>query len=113
MKNRPRQRQLIAFYLAYKERNPTFLSLLRFNARGYFRLLFLAAIIIAIEWAFTGWIIGSFFVCFLLGAFCRDIGLYLRTCRTWPLVREIVDWNKVAQKEAELKSQSIDNPKIP
>jgi uncharacterized membrane protein YccF (DUF307 family) len=102
--NRQKQRQLIAFYLSYKDQNPTFPSLIRFNLRGYFLLLFLATILITIEWLFAGWIAGLFFISFVLGAFCRDVGLHRRTCRMWPLTREIVDWQKVEAKRIELEA---------
>jgi hypothetical protein len=102
--NRPMQRQLIRFYLTFKESNPTMLGLFPFNLRGYLLLLSIAVPLIVIEWWITGWMAGALLISFLLGAFFRDIGLHRRTCRAWPIVRELLDWTKISAKEAELRS---------
>ncbi len=108
--NRLMQRQLVNFYLTFKERNPTMLGLFRFNLRGYLLLLGIAVPLIAIEWWITGWTVGALFISFLLGAFFRDIGLHRRTCRVWPVVRDLLDWNKVSAKEVELRSSTPTPP---
>ena len=93
--NRIQQRQL-ALYNHFRDRRMTIAALIRFNWRLHAVLLILG---IATIWAmavlaapFFAWIFAAANVAVIV----RDLGYYRRSSRTWPMVREVLDWQKIA-----------------
>ena len=81
-------------------------SLIWFNRRIY-ALLFIMAVTSAIAayWAFD--VLGVAFVVVAYGTmFLRDIGWYRRSKINWPLIRDLIAWEKVIELKADLDANS-------
>ena len=100
------EKATLAFTQTYKDKNPTLIGMFRFNAKRYVLSLMVFSIIIFIEYLFAGWLVASLFFAFVLGAFCRDIGIFRNRIRLWPMNREVIDWDKVAAKLDKLEQES-------
>ena len=81
---------------------PTIGSYIKLGWRAQLLVLLIGAIgIFLFLWA--GWPLASgFFAGMVVATYARDIGWYRRMVQSWPLMREITDWNRVD----ELLSQS-------
>jgi len=82
-------------YLKYRERPMTITGLIWANRRIYFLLFVLFG---AIAWFFYllgGWWLASYALVALVCAVARDIGYYRRSARIWPVVKEVLDWQKI------------------
>ena len=95
--NRAQRRQL-EMYAHFRDRQMSVLALFRFNWRLYV-FIFAAA---AISGAIMVYLRETLFAwAFVLGyglMVLRDTGYFLRTSRTWPLVRDVLDWSKVDER---------------
>jgi len=91
------QRRQIAWLMHFKDRPVSIGGLIWFNRRTYAILLALALVAGALEyWAFG--CLGAAFVAVAFAAlFMRDIGFYRRSKSTWPVLREVIAWEKVQQ----------------
>ena len=91
------QRRQIAWLLHFKDRPVSIAALIWFNRRIYAILLIVALLTTAFEyWAFGS--IGAAFVAVAFGVlFLRDVGYYRRSKNTWPVLREVIAWEKVQQ----------------
>jgi hypothetical protein len=91
------QRRQIAWLLYFKDKPVTIGRLVWYNRRIYAILGAVAVLTMALEyWAFG--CIGAAFVAVAFGAmFLRDIGFYRRSKNTWPIFREVIDWEKLQQ----------------
>lgn len=94
--NRAQKRQLM-FYTYFRDREMSVFSLFFFNWRLYAFLLVMCAISVAamlyLRVPLYAWAFGLTYLVIVL----RDAGAFRRSCRTWPLVREVLDWSKVDQ----------------
>ncbi len=99
----PRQRQTLQSMLKLRDESPTAAGLVSANwwryliLLGYFALLgtgvgvgvyFGQSYLIPVGCGFGG---------MLFGVFVRDFGMVAATSHTWPVTREVIDWQKVQQ----------------
>lgn len=94
--NRIQQRQL-ALYHHFRDRRMTIIALVRFNWRLHAMLLISG---IATVWAmavlatpFFAWMFAAANVAVVV----RDLGHYRRSSRAWPMIRNVLDWQKIAE----------------
>ena len=96
MKPTKYQRKLLRFYAEFENKSLTVGSVLRRFLLSWLLLVVLAGASSFYLWA--GW--PTFFWLFAgvcAGAWLRDIGRILVTLRTWRIIKEITDWEKVRQ----------------
>lgn len=94
---KPAERKLLDQYRTFRERRPTFVSLLRRSVVVHI-LLIVYAIIVAwlaklldvppLAWLAAGMV---------LGGFARDCGYFRRFLRAWPTLESIIDWRRVEE----------------
>ena len=92
------ERATLRFYQTYKDRNPSILGIIKFNARLYLLTFAIFAVMILIEYLMIGWWFASLLIAACFGVFLRDISMFRVRIRSWPMTREITDWDKVASK---------------
>lgn len=91
------QKRQLAVYLKLRDQPLSVLGLVWFNRRAYAAFFAIALVsgIIA-YWGFCG--LGAAFVGVAYGAmFFRDLGYYRRAKHTWPVLCEVLAWDKVQQ----------------
>ena len=92
--NRVQKRQLQA-YLHFRNKRMTLLDLIRFNWRIFLLITGLGTISVIVmlylDQPFWAWIFGVAYGAIIL----RDIGHCIRWWRTWPMINEILDWDKI------------------
>jgi hypothetical protein len=88
------QKKSLEFYLAHKDKRVTLISMYRFNARLYAWIGVLCLGVTLFYYFLVdlqaACIVGALFVGMLL----RDIGTFRKSIRNWPLLQEIIDWDK-------------------
>lgn len=90
-------RRQLAKLRDFQQTPPTVSSLLRTNWHAYLYVSTIGLIGIGFS-LWRGWPIASgFFAGMVLATIIRDIGWYHRLVQTWPLQREVTDWNRVTQ----------------
>jgi hypothetical protein len=89
------QRQTLRFYSAFKDKKPTVLGMINYNAKIYVINVIAFSAITAFIYFTAGWYPAYLVVAVMVGAFSRDIGRFRKLAQTWPAMREITDWNKV------------------
>ena len=94
------ERRTLMFYARYRDSNPTFLDVVRFNwaifAFWLVAIPFVFVIVLALlgsEWAYAA-------SAAIVGAALRELRRAHATSRIWPLTRSIVDWDKVQERLA-------------
>ena len=90
------QRRNLAVYQQYRGRRMTILGLFWSNRRIYVLTVVLFGGIVA---ACDRWVdprLAAFMAVAFLAVLVRDIGYFRRSVQIWPLLQEIVDWDKVA-----------------
>ena len=91
------QRRQIAWLLHFKDKPVSISSLVWYNRRIYAILGVAAALTAALEYWGFGYL-GAAFVAVAFGAMLlRDIAFYRRSKNTWPILREVIAWEKVEQ----------------
>ncbi|MEP6668977.1 MAG: hypothetical protein ABJF10_07495 [Chthoniobacter sp.] len=93
----PLQRRNLRVYLQYRERSMTVLGLFRANLPIYFYLLFFFGFVGALFYCAGGWRVTSYLAVALVTMLARDIGYFRRATRIWPVLRQVLDWQKVEQ----------------
>ena len=95
------QRRQIALYLHFKNRPVTIGQLFWFSRRTYAILLTTAALsaLVAFE-------LDDYFLLVIVAVaygtmLLRDVGYYWRSRRVWPVVREVLAWDKLQQLASE------------
>jgi hypothetical protein len=95
--NRAQQRQL-KLYAYFRHREMSVLALFRFNWRLYAFIFALGGASVAamlyLQAPLFAWAFALGYSLIVL----RDAGSFLRSSRTWPLVREVLDWSKVNER---------------
>lgn len=82
-------------YLKYRERPMTISGLFWANRRIYLLLLMLFGVATGLFYIAGGWRMASYA---LVAEFCillRDVGYFRRSARMWPVMKEVLDWQKV------------------
>ena len=92
------QRRLLTIYEKYRDRPMTIGSLLWASRKVYAILLGVFGVVIAYFYFVDLAFIGSFFVVALAATLLRDFGYFRRSVAIWPVLREVIDWDRVAQK---------------
>jgi hypothetical protein len=91
------QRRQLTWLRHFKERPVSVSAMIWFNRRTY-AILFVVALLTGVfeYWAFGS--IGAAFVAVAFGTlFLRDVGFYRRSKVSWPVLREVIAWDKVEQ----------------
>ena len=84
------------FYLHYKDKKLTMGAMWIFNAKLYFWMLLVFISIILLYYLLVGIEAASIVAAALVGVLLRDIGTFRKSVRNWPLLNEIIDWDKAA-----------------
>ena len=93
------QKKTLRLYLQFRGSKLSVLRLLKFNWRIYVLFIGLAWIVIVITSSTP--FIAYLFAAFMAGTFLRDIRGFHLASKNWPMICEIIDWNKaerLAQK---------------
>jgi hypothetical protein len=94
------QQRNLRIYLQYRERPMTIAGLVWANRRIYILLLVLFGTVGGFFYnAFGAAIAGYVAVAFLV-ILVRDIGYYRRSVKIWPVIQQVLDWQKVEQLAA-------------
>ncbi len=105
------QKRSLEFYLIQKDKQPTLISMFVFNIRLYAwtGVLFIGAILFYyfLSGLEAAYIAGALFV----GVFLRDIGILRKSVRNWPLLQEIIDWDKAALLTEEVNNEALNKQK--
>jgi hypothetical protein len=94
MMNRAQRRHL-KLYAHFRERHMSVLALFLFNWRVYVAILLAATITSGAMLYLQSPQAALVFAFGYALVVARDFGAFLRSSRTWPLVREVLDWPKV------------------
>jgi hypothetical protein len=95
------QRRQIALYLHFRNEPISILGLFWFSRRTY-SILLIAALLSAL----LAYWLDDFYLLILVAVaygtmLLRDVGYYWRSKRVWPVVREVLAWDKVQQLASE------------
>ena len=96
-------RRVLLIYLSMRDKPPTYLRLFARMIPSY--LILCSVPILAFMGVMvlrsTIWVIpllaGVLFVGFLLGVLTRDLGIFRRTILIWPVLSDIINWERVEQ----------------
>jgi len=95
------QRRQIALYLHFRDKSISVIALFWFSRRTYAVLL--AAALLSALLAY--WLNDFFLLALVAVAYgtmlLRDVGYYRRSRRVWPVVREVIAWDKVERLASE------------
>src|SRR5438445_13674063 len=112
MKPTKRQLMLLRFYSKYQTQPLTMLGIVR---TFWFLWLLLLVPLVAGYWlngagyAELGWM----FVGMTIGAFLRDVNRILSLSRTWPVLQEIINWQRLGELIKGGESRSNKSPLPP
>lgn len=87
-------RQLQA-YLKHRERPMTVAGLFWMNRRIYLLLVILFGFAAGLFYSVGGWWLAGYVLVALACTLLRDLGYYRRSARIWPVVRDVLDWQKI------------------
>jgi len=93
----PLQRRNLQLYLRFREHSPTVSALLWANRRNYLILLSALGGLGGFFYLAVGGVSASFFAVAFVISVLRDIGHYRRSIDIWPVLRQVLDWNKIDQ----------------
>ena len=65
------------------------------NRRTYLLMLIAFGLLGWLAYSAFGWAGASYVVVAFIIAVARDLGYFIRSARAWPVLREVIDWNKV------------------
>jgi hypothetical protein len=82
-------------YLKYRERPMTVAGLFWTNCRLYILLLIPFGAAAALFYFAGGWRLVGYALVALFSLLLRDIGYFRRSARIWPVVKEVLDWEKI------------------
>jgi hypothetical protein len=88
------QKKSLEFYLAHKDRQITFLSMYRFNAKLYAWIGILILGVTFFYYFLGGLQAAGIVFALFMGMLARDIGTFWKSIRNWPVLQEIIDWDK-------------------
>ncbi len=91
------QKRLLKFYMHFRNKEMTFLALMQYNWRKNLLIITLAVFSVIVATIvvndFFAWLVGTWYVSLL----CRDMAYCFRSTRTWPIIKESLDWTKIDQ----------------
>lgn len=96
------QQQVIKLYRDYRSSPPSLRTLIRRNTGYYLLRIGVAALAIMLAYRLEQPELGFLVLGLLLGAMLRDIGLFMRLTKTWPITASVLDWERI---EAMLNAQ--------
>jgi hypothetical protein len=89
------QKQQLRLYEHFRGREMSVFALFRFNWRLYAGILVLGAVSITVmvylQQPLYAWAFGFVYLVILV----RDAGSFRRSSKTWPMVRDVLDWSKI------------------
>lgn len=91
------QRRNLQVYLHFRERRMTILALLWANRRIYAIMLLCFGGLAAFAYSAFGTTGAAFVAVAFFSTFVRDIGFYRRSAAIWPVLQQVLDWNKIEQ----------------
>jgi Flp pilus assembly protein TadB len=95
------QRRNLEIWLKFRDRPMTVRGLLWANRRTYLIMLIGFGLLCWLIYTSVG-LLGSAFVAVAFAiAVLRDLGYFIRSARAWPVLREVIDWNKVETLRAQ------------
>ena len=93
----PQQRRQLLKLHDFQQTPPTVSALLRDSWRAYLYITAVGLVGVCF-FLWGGWPIASgIFAGMVLATIVRDIGWFRRLVQTWPLQREVTNWNRVKQ----------------
>jgi hypothetical protein len=99
------QRKSLEFYVAHKDKQVTLISMFIFNIKIY-AWIGVLSLAITLFYYFVGGLQAAFIVgALFVGVFLRDIGTFRKSIRNWPLLQEIIDWDKATMLMEENKKE--------
>ena len=96
------ERRTLEFYAKYRDVDPSFSDVVRFNAYAFLYWLVTPAIAFAVIYPFLGltWALPA--VTALLGAGLRELRRAYTTVQFWPWSRSLLNWDEVDRRLASL-----------
>lgn len=91
----PIQRRNLEIYLHFRDQPMTVPALIWANRRIYFLLLSLYTAFAALVYTAFGMTGAAFVGVALAAVLLRDIAFYRRSVAVWPMLQEVLDWNKI------------------
>lgn len=88
------QRTLLVRYQTFRAEPPTIGRLMSMSIVAYIGLLMATGAMLAIAIATDDKFFAALIVGGVAGALGRDIGIFIRFVRFWPVLNSIIDWNK-------------------
>jgi hypothetical protein len=99
------QRNTLVVYQQFRERPMTVSGLFWASRKAYLILFALFGAVAALYYS-AGWNVGASCVGMaFVSIVVRDIGHFRRSAAVWPVVREVLDWDRVASKLGNQDSQ--------
>ena len=93
------ERSVLEFYWRHRDRELGVVGLVAKCVPSWCLVLLLMAVMVAMSSLLVGAyaiLIAAFAAGAMLGAMARDVGYCWRVARRWPLVRQVLDWKKIA-----------------
>lgn len=94
------QQRNLRIYLQYRERPMTIAGLVWANRRIYILLLVLFGTVGGLFYNAFGAAIAGYVGVAFVAIILRDIGYFRRSARIWPVLQQVLDWQKVEQLAA-------------
>ena len=82
-------------YLQYRERPMTVVGLFWANRRIYLLLVIIFGVAAGLFYSVGGWWLAGYALVALACTLLRDLGYYRRSARIWPVVKDVLDWQKI------------------
>jgi len=108
------QNRNLELYAKYRNDRPCLRNLIAFNRARYYPIFVIMAIGVIFLVLPDFHIFGIIIISMTAGVLIRDLGFFRHTVLIWPLVQEIIDWNKVDQlinKKSEQDGPPNDPPR--
>lgn len=91
----PLQCRNLQIYLHFREKRITVAGIFWLNRRIYVLMLALFAAAALLSYFAAGILGGAFVGVVFASCLLRDIGHFRKTVALWPVLREVLDWNKI------------------
>lgn len=92
------QRRAFTIYLDYHDRPMTVPGLFWANRRGYLLTFLVFGAIIPLFYFFVSPNTATVFAAVLVTMLLRDYGVMRRSAQVWPALREVINWQQVAER---------------
>jgi hypothetical protein len=105
------QKKSLEFYLAHKDKQVTLISMFVFNIRLYAWIGVLSLGIILFYYFLGGPQAACIVAALIVGMLLRDIGTFRKSIRNWPLLQEIIDWDKATSLKEKIEKEALEKRK--